>query len=82
MSDDALTITWHLREGMKWHDGEALDAEDVKYTFDYVKEHPETYFSSSMSIVDSIEIIDPLTVAGESLSSAHLTPKGLWDFSI
>ena len=63
VSDDALTITWHLREGMKWHDGEALDAEDVKYTFDYVKEHPETYFSSSMSIVDSIEIIDPLTVA-------------------
>lgn len=62
ISDDALTITWHLKSGLKWSDGEDLDAEDVKYTFDYVKEHSDCYFSSSMSIVDSIEIIDPLTV--------------------
>lgn len=62
VSDDALTITWHLKDGLKWTDGEALDAEDVKYTFDYIKEHPDTYFSSSMTIVDEIEIVDPLTV--------------------
>lgn len=62
VSDDALTITWHLRDGLKWSDGEALDAEDVKYTFDYVKENSECYFSSSMDIVESIEIVDPLTV--------------------
>ena len=62
VSDDALTITFHLKQNMHWWDGEALDAEDVKYTFDYVKEHANTYFSSSMSIVDSIEIIDPYTV--------------------
>lgn len=62
VSDDALTITWHLKDGLKWSDGEALDAEDVKYTFDYIKENSECYFSSSMTIVDSIEIVDPLTV--------------------
>lgn len=62
VTNEGMTITFHLRDGIKWWDGEALDAEDVKYTFDYVKEHPETYFSSSMSIVDSIEIVDPLTV--------------------
>lgn len=62
VSDDALTITFHLKEGMKWHDGEDLDAEDVKYTFDYIKEHDTCYFSSSMSIVDEIEVVDPLTV--------------------
>lgn len=62
VSDDALTITWHLKDGLTWTDGEALDAEDVKYTFDYIKDNAECYFSSSMSIVDSIEIVDPLTV--------------------
>lgn len=62
VSEDALTITWHLKDGLKWSDGEPLNAEDVKYTFDYIKEHPETYFSSSMQIVDSIEIVDDLTV--------------------
>ncbi len=62
VSEDALSITFHLKDGMKWHDGEALDAEDVKYTLDYIKEHSTCYFSSSMDIVDEIEIIDPLTV--------------------
>lgn len=62
VSEDALTITWHLKDGLKWWDGEALNAEDVKYTFDYIKEHSECYFSTSMRIVDSIEIVDDLTV--------------------
>ena len=62
VSDDALTITWHLKSGLKWSDGEDLDADDVKYTFDYIKEHSDCYFSSSMTIVDSIEVVDPLTV--------------------
>lgn len=62
ISEDAKTITFHLKENMKWWDGEALDAEDVKYTFDYIKEHETCYFSSSMKIVDEIEIVDPLTV--------------------
>jgi len=62
VSKDALTITFYLKDNMKWWDGEALDANDVKYTFDYIKAHDTCYFSSSMSIVDSIEIVDPLTV--------------------
>lgn len=62
VSADAMTITFHLKENMKWWDGEAFDAEDVKYTFDYIKSHETCYFSSSMAIVDSIEIVDPLTV--------------------
>lgn len=62
VSEDGKDITFHLKENMKWHDGEAMDAEDVKYTFDYIKATPTTYFSSSMSIVDSIEVVDPLTV--------------------
>ena len=45
----------------RW-DGEALDADDIKYTFDYIKENPTCYFSSSMEIVDSIEVVDPYTV--------------------
>lgn len=62
ISDDAKEITFHLKDNMKWWDGEALDAEDVKYTFDYIKENDSTYFHSSMDIVDEIEIVDPLTV--------------------
>ncbi len=34
VSDDALTYTFVLRQGVKWHDGQPLTAEDVKFTFD------------------------------------------------
>lgn len=33
ISDDQRTITFHLREGVKWHDGEDFTAEDVAYTY-------------------------------------------------
>lgn len=34
ISDDALEYTFHLRQGVKYHNGNALTAGDVKYTFE------------------------------------------------
>jgi peptide/nickel transport system substrate-binding protein len=33
ISRDGLTITWHLRHGLRWSDGAPLTAEDAVYTF-------------------------------------------------
>ena len=33
VSDDGLVYTFHIREGMKWSDGEPLTAEDYAYGF-------------------------------------------------
>lgn len=32
VSDDGLTWTFNLRQGVKWHDGAPFTAEDVKFT--------------------------------------------------
>ena len=34
ISDDGLVYTFHLRKGVKFHNGEDFSAEDVKYTFE------------------------------------------------
>lgn len=36
VSDDGLTYTIHLREGMKWSDGEPFTAEDCVYYYNYM----------------------------------------------
>ena len=44
-----------LREGMTWHDGESVTAEDVKFTYEYVGEHsPE--FRNRVAPIESIEV--------------------------
>ena len=34
VSDDALTYTFHLREGVRFHSGRVLTADDVRYSFE------------------------------------------------
>jgi peptide/nickel transport system substrate-binding protein len=36
VSPDAKVYTFHLRRGVKFHDGQEMTAEDVKWVFDYV----------------------------------------------
>jgi peptide/nickel transport system substrate-binding protein len=61
VSEDLLTITWKLREGVLWHDGEPFTADDVKFTW-------EAAISSSSAIgaeydkIASIDTPDDLTV--------------------
>jgi peptide/nickel transport system substrate-binding protein len=41
VSPDAKNFTFHIRQGVKWHDGVALNASDVKFTLEYIKAAPE-----------------------------------------
>lgn len=38
-SSDGLVYTFELRDGIRWHDGRPLTAEDVAFTFDYFASH-------------------------------------------
>lgn len=63
MSDDGLTYTFHLRPGVKFHNGDDLTAEDVKFTFDRLRAPDSGYaYGSQVETIESVEVVDPETV--------------------
>nr|MBA2370067.1 peptide ABC transporter substrate-binding protein [Chloroflexota bacterium] len=38
VSKDFTTVTWKLRSGVKWSDGTPFTADDVAFTFEYMKD--------------------------------------------
>ena len=38
--DGGKALVFHLRSGVKWHDGQPLSSKDVKHTFDLVRDIP------------------------------------------
>lgn len=62
-SEDLKTWTFKLREGVKWHHGRTLDAEDVVATMQRILD-PATgsRARANLSMVTKVEAVDPLTV--------------------
>ena len=64
ISPDQLTYTFHLRHGVRWHDGQPFTADDVKFTYDKLMDPKvdaaptRSYFTT----VKSCEVLDPYTV--------------------
>ncbi|TPE53094.1 ABC transporter substrate-binding protein [Amaricoccus solimangrovi] len=69
ISDDAKTYTFHLRDGVTFHDGSAFDAEAVKFNFDRMLREDHPYHDTGpfplaffFSSVAEVTVVDPLTV--------------------
>jgi peptide/nickel transport system substrate-binding protein len=61
-ADDNKSITFTLRQGVKFHDGEPFDAEAVKYNIERKLTLPESRRKSEISEVSGAEVIDAHTV--------------------
>ena len=63
ISKDNTSVTWKLKEGVTWSDGEPFTAEDVVFTYQFIAD-PATGANSGefYGEVDSVEAIDDLTV--------------------
>ena len=63
ISDDGLVYTFRLREGVKFHDGTTMDAEDVKFSLDRARgEESQNAQKALFSAISEVNVIDPLTV--------------------
>lgn len=63
LSPDNLTITFHLRKNVSWHDGTPFTSADVLFTYQkLIDPQIRTPFSSNFQLVKSIATPDPYTV--------------------
>jgi peptide/nickel transport system substrate-binding protein len=84
------TYVFHLRPGVRFHDGSEFTAEDVKYTFDIVLDPKgPAFWRGNFDQVDKVDVVDrhtvrfvtkapfpPLLGALAILRSSAIIPKG------
>ncbi len=63
ISADFRSVTWRLKSGLSWSDGEPFTADDVVFTYTYVT-HPEVgaVTAADYDNIQTIEAIDSTTV--------------------
>lgn len=90
---DLQTITIKTREGVKWSDGKPFSAEDVAFTFNYSRDHPEIDFTGNWGEtgkMESVTAIDNRTVVikmreknafhrNDIFDQFMIVPKHVWE---
>src|SRR5881394_3570529 len=61
-SEDGKLITIKLRPGVKFHDGEPLDAEAAKYSLERHMTMTGSFRKPELGSIDHVEVVDPLTI--------------------
>lgn len=81
ISTDEMTLTFYVRKGIKWHDGEDVTAEDVDFTYRYmIDPKTPTAYGEPFRQVRRAEVVDRYTyrVTYEKPYAPALLSWGLW----
>ena len=75
VGDDSRVWDVTLREGVMWHDGTELTAEDLAFTFNYFREGPKNRWTHHTSVVPRIEGVEILSRYKVRLTSVKPMPN-------
>ncbi len=74
---DPKTVVFHLRKGVKFHDGSSFTAEVAKWNMERLRDHPQSRAKAFLLDVDTVEAPDPAT-----LRVRLKTPSGSLPFRV
>jgi peptide/nickel transport system substrate-binding protein len=78
ISEDGLTYTFMLHDGVTFHDGTTMDAEDVKFSLDRARSEDSINAQKGLfADIADVTVVDPLTIA-VTLSQ----PNGMFLFNM
>ena len=78
ISDDGLVYTFKLHDGVTFHDGTTMDAEDVKFSLDRARAEDSVNAQKALFTgITDVTVVDPLTV---QVTLAE--PNGLFLFNM
>lgn len=79
VSDDGLTVTFTMKDGLTWHDGNDLTAEDVVWSIETAKTVPgiNAVFASTFSAISSMSVNGNVI----TIKMSKLDPNVLLTFS-
>lgn len=89
IADDASSVTFTIRKGVKWNDGQAFSADDVTFTLNLLKQYPAldqqgfwTNIIKDVTNPDSntvkVDFKSPNSIALWNFSQLYIIPKHTW----
>ncbi|SDK18208.1 ABC transporter substrate-binding protein [Natronincola ferrireducens] len=91
-TEDGLAYIFTLQENVKWHDGEIVTPEDVKFSFEYFEKHSPVWNPVSMQgkpFVEEIEILEDNQIKFvlsqknatilEKIGDVRIIPQHIWE---
>jgi len=97
ITDDGLTYTFHIHENVRWHDGEALTAEDIAWSYNTVTDPEaqsiwgqklsdivgfEAYQAGEIDTLEGVQVVDDHTLQITLQRPNAFFPSVLPDVSI
>ncbi|MHA6253125.1 ABC transporter substrate-binding protein [Oceanobacillus sp. CAU 1775] len=87
---DDLTLDVTIRDGMTFHDGEPVTAEDVAFSYNYFMDWEVGYFLSFLNPLDTVEVTEDNVVrfttkepyaplVNVTLAQIPIIPKHIWE---
>ena len=86
--EDLRSVTFNLRDGVLWSDGDPFDADDVLFTFDLIQRNPALDIRSIWQNLEGVERVDTRTVTfnlntvdttlAERIVEIPIVPQHIW----